>query len=452
MPRATRYLHCPLDAPSSPAMSAFLTDENARRCGFPSMRRPADHLRHRSPSFRFGEGRMTRLARGHESRRARAWHLLAMDGVTHVALTRASIISPILGFLESIGASIDRLLAAAELPSWITSDGEALIPATSTVRLFGPAVRETGIPNLGLRAAERNGVGSLGVFGRLVSSAPTLGDALERVVRYNRTMTSNRPLWLRPRGDRIEFCMTVAARFDPQDVGWQQDDHYCLGLMLSVVRMAAGRHWRPPEVHFETGEAAGLRDADTLSDARIAFRQPVTMLALPRDLLATPLSPVRDGAAAAERHRRLAILGTGPGFCGIGPASGRDAVLRRRLPDGRANRRVPRDERPYAAAPSGRARHQPRRARCTDAIRDRCGRAAADGRQDPRSGARPRLLGPRQFHACLPAMDGMLAATIPSAIRRKASPARHSCPAGRSRDPEHAPAARERGRNVAARP
>jgi AraC-like DNA-binding protein len=220
--------------------------------------------------------------------------------MTHVALTRASTISPILACLQSIGVSIDRLLATAELPPWITHrrHAESLIPARSTLRLLGPACRETGLPSLGLNAAERNGVRSLGMLGRLIGAAPTLGAALESVVRYSRTMTSNRPLWLCPRGDRVDFCMAVEDDLDPRDVGWQQDDQFSLGLMISAVRMAAGPCWRPTEVHLQTGEAAGLRDAETLADARIAFRQPVTMVAIPRELLAAPLSPAPNAAPA----------------------------------------------------------------------------------------------------------------------------------------------------------
>ena len=85
--------------------------------------------------------------------------------------------------------------------------------------------------------------------------------------------------------------MTVENRFDPHDVAWQQDDHFCLGLIISAVRLAAGPRWQPTEVHLQTGEAAGLRDAKTLAHARIVFGQRATMVAVPRTLLATPLSP-----------------------------------------------------------------------------------------------------------------------------------------------------------------
>jgi AraC-like DNA-binding protein len=212
--------------------------------------------------------------------------------MTYTALTRAGAISPIVSFLDRAGIPVAPLLARAQLPPWITAEKEALIPATSTVRIFGAALRETDIPNLGLTVGERSPIDTMGVFGRLIRSAPTLGAALKTAVRYSRTTTSNRPLWLRPRGDRVELCMTLECRLDPRDVAWQQDNHFGLGLMIGVVRLAAGPSWRPAEVHLQTDEAPGLRDAESLASARVAFRQPETMVAIPRALLATRLPPL----------------------------------------------------------------------------------------------------------------------------------------------------------------
>jgi AraC-like DNA-binding protein len=210
----------------------------------------------------------------------------------YVALTRASTITPIVAFLGQVGVRLDRLLAAAHLPPWITTNGEALIPATSPAWLFAAASRLADIPNLGLRVGERTDLATLGTFGHLVRSAPTLGAALEAAVRYSTTITSNRPLRLRSRGDRVEFFMTVAAPFDPRDVAWQQDEHFCLGVMMATVRLAVGPSWRPAEVHLRTAEAPGLRDTKSLAGARMAFRQPATMVAIPRALLAVRLPPL----------------------------------------------------------------------------------------------------------------------------------------------------------------
>jgi AraC-like DNA-binding protein len=212
--------------------------------------------------------------------------------MTYAALTRVGTISPIVAFLNRIGVSADRLLAAAQLPAGVTAEREGLIPGTSTVRIFGAALQETDIPNIGLTAGEQSDIDTLGIFGHLIRSAPTLGAALQSAVRYSPMITSNRPLSLRPRGDRVDFCMTVDDRFDPRDVAWQQDNHFCLGLMLGVVRLAAGPSWRPAEVHLQTDEAPGLRDAGSLADCRVVFRQPETTIAVPRALLAAPLRPL----------------------------------------------------------------------------------------------------------------------------------------------------------------
>jgi AraC-like DNA-binding protein len=233
-----------------------------------------------------------------------------------VALTHASTLSPILSFLRGAGLSVDRVLATAKLPPWIMRESEALIPASSTVRVFRAAARDTGIPNLGLMMGEGCGTEALGVFGRLIRSAPTLGAAMKTAVRYSRTMTANRPLSLRACGDRVEFSMTLGGRFDPRDAAWQQDDQFCLGLMIGVVRLAAGPSWRPAEVHLQTAEAPKLRDAESLAPARILFGQPATMVAVPRALLAAPVRPLPGIEVPPDMVEQWKSSAPSPDFAG----------------------------------------------------------------------------------------------------------------------------------------
>lgn len=218
--------------------------------------------------------------------------LRAARAVSYVALTRAGTIVPILKYLATVGVPPDEILSAAELPCWVASDPEMLIPGASPARLFRAAARHAGIPHLGLTAAEHTEIDALGLFGRLLRGAPTLGAALETAARYGTTMTANRPLRVRSRGDHVEFCMTFSDRFDPRDPAWQQDNLFCLGLMIGVVRLAAGPSWRPAAVHLWTDEIPDVRDANTLGSARFAFRQAETMITVPTGLLATRLPPV----------------------------------------------------------------------------------------------------------------------------------------------------------------
>jgi AraC-like DNA-binding protein len=211
--------------------------------------------------------------------------------MSYIAHTRASTIFPLVGFLERAGASVERLLAMADLPSSVSSDSEALIPARGVCRLFNAAARELDIPNFGFIVGEQTNFDTLGTFGRVARRAPTLGTALQTVKRCYPMFTSGSRIWLRRRGDVVEFRRALIPELDPQDFAWQQNQLHVLGRMLAFVRLAAGPSWRPAEVHLQTDEAPALRDAESLAGARVAFRQPATMIAIPRALLAAPLPP-----------------------------------------------------------------------------------------------------------------------------------------------------------------
>ena len=211
--------------------------------------------------------------------------------MTYVPLTRASTVSPTVDFLRHAGAPVERVLAMADLPPWIPSDGEVLVPSLSSTRLRGAAARVLAMPNFGLKLGERTAAGGLGLFGTLLRRAPTLGALLQAAVQYGPMLSSRERIGLRVRGNLVQFTRDLIPTLDPRDFDSQQTDHFILGLMIGFVRRAAGPNWRPAEIHLQTDEAPALRDAELLADARVAFRQPATMIAIPHALLAAPLSP-----------------------------------------------------------------------------------------------------------------------------------------------------------------
>lgn len=198
--------------------------------------------------------------------------------------------TPTVDFLHRAGASVERVLAKADLPAWIASDGDMLVPSSSSTRLRGAAARFLGMPTLGLTIGERTAVEPPGLLG-LVRRASTLDAALEAAVRCSPLLSSRGRMRIRRRGDRVEVARFLTPSLDPRDFASQQTDQFILGLMIGLVRLAAGPSWRPDEVHLQTDEAPALRDAESLAGTRVAFRQPATMIAIPRALLAAPLPP-----------------------------------------------------------------------------------------------------------------------------------------------------------------
>lgn len=206
-----------------------------------------------------------------------------------IALTRASIVFPLLAFLERLGAPVDGLLAKAGVPPWAVTDPEALIPTSSMARLFAEAGRSQGIESIGLLAGQDSAIERVGVYGRLIRRSATLGEALDAVVRHHATVSSNGRTWLVLDGDEVRFCQAFTGKFDRSDFAWQQTSHYILMLMLSIVRLAAGPDWRPSAVQFQTGELPALRDADVLSRGHVTFDQPAMAFTIPRVLCDAPL-------------------------------------------------------------------------------------------------------------------------------------------------------------------
>jgi AraC-like DNA-binding protein len=218
--------------------------------------------------------------------------------VPFLALTRSGIVFPIIAFLERRGAPVERLLARAGLAPGILTDPEGLVPTLSVARFLAETARAQGIPNLGLLSGEEARIDTLGVMGRLICGASTLGDALQAEVRNHRTFSSNGRIWLELHGAEARLCQAFTNGFDER---WQQADHYLLMIMLSILRLGAGPTWRPAKVQLQTGECPMLRDAEALSAARIDFGRPVTIITFPRLLLGAPLRPPSNASGILEQ-------------------------------------------------------------------------------------------------------------------------------------------------------
>ncbi len=200
----------------------------------------------------------------------------------HIALTRACFLTPAVTFLERTGAPARRLLATVGLPEWALRDPEGLLPTSATIRLLDHAARSEGIAGIGIRAGRARGIDVLGVFGRMVSTAPTVGDALAALVRNHRAFSSHGRVWLRPRGTDVALCHAFAGRVDER---WAQAEHYLTMLAIELVRLGAGPDWRPEHVELQTGETAVACDVA----ARVDFGRTASAVAVPRAILAAPL-------------------------------------------------------------------------------------------------------------------------------------------------------------------
>ena len=88
--------------------------------------------------------------------------------------------------LEELGYDLDGLLTAAGLRRTDVEDPNAYISPAACAAVFAAARREQRLPNLALQLALRTPVGATPLLDYLIVSSDSVGDGLERLVRYLR--------------------------------------------------------------------------------------------------------------------------------------------------------------------------------------------------------------------------------------------------------------------------
>lgn len=168
-------------------------------------------------------------------------------------MARCEGVSPFVGFLEEIGAPVERLLAQSHLSPDAISRPGALIPLHLGLRFVEAAVRREGIKDLGLIVGRRTRIGDLAPLGQLLSPTMTLGQAIALLATVIGLFNSALELTLL-------CCMEKALFSHRLALGCEADPNlFILMLMIDVVRLAAGPRWRPDAIHVPAAHAASRR-------------------------------------------------------------------------------------------------------------------------------------------------------------------------------------------------
>jgi AraC-like DNA-binding protein len=170
-----------------------------------------------------------------------------------IPLARSEGINPFVGFLEEIGAPVERLLTQAHLSPDTLSRPRTLFPLHLGLRFVEAAARREGIKDLGLIVGRRTRIGELAPLGRLLSPEMTLGQAIALLVSVIGLFNSALELTLLCCMEKALFShrLALVSEADP--------NLFILMLMIDVVRLAAGPRWRPDAVHVPAAHAKDRR-------------------------------------------------------------------------------------------------------------------------------------------------------------------------------------------------
>ena len=229
-------------------------------------------------------------------------------GAKHAPGVLASAATGIGGYIEECGGDVDRIFGDARILPDLAGSPTLKLRLSAFVQLFEGSARQTGNDNFGLWFGNRFQPRDLGMWGYAAISAPTLGSALECLVRLFRYHQESSVMRLC--GDDTGLVRLEYRIVAPQIVERRQDAELSLGMFFNVIRECCGSRWSPEEVHFEHPKPAMAREHEVRLRRAGLFqpgdqRPPLpARRARPSDAGARP--PPARGYADLPRTARLA--------------------------------------------------------------------------------------------------------------------------------------------------
>lgn len=263
---------------------------------------------------------------------------------------RIGPLRPVAGLLREHGVDVAEVLDGCGLPPTAFDDPDLRIPFRTAARLLQLGGWAAGRADFGLRVGERLDFADLGLLGLLVQRAPTVGAALDNLVRF---------FHLQDRGS-VAYASRLDARsaalgyaiFDAgtPGIGLLYDTVIAMGM--SALRGLCGPAFHAAEVRLAHAAPADTAPYRRFFAAPIVFDAPHSELRFDARWLEAPIvgadaaghamaqGAARDAAAGTERRlsetvrgvvRALVVSGSlsGPG---VAAALGlHERTLRRRL-------------------------------------------------------------------------------------------------------------------------
>lgn len=211
-------------------------------------------------------------------------------------LIKAGILAPVLDWLESAGANVERHLDNARIPGELVASG-GWIAKRQGYNFLSEVVDYHRCEELGFAAYSGLRLEDLGPVWAAMHSSVTFNEALNVFCRMAGRVYQGNEFWISTGGSHAWLCGRVTSRLG--------DVHPCtrhLGLMvlLKVVQAAAGPLWSPHRICLQAPETIALRSTSGLESCEVSFEQSHTAIAFPKNLLSRPM-PKRPRSDLSKR-------------------------------------------------------------------------------------------------------------------------------------------------------
>lgn len=201
-----------------------------------------------------------------------------------------------------------RIARATLLDTRLIADTDAFMPHAFLADFVDVAERITGEGDFGLLVAPRLSIQNYGAYGRYITVADTLGDALRRGMTARRFHSSSDGLALDIASHTARISYRSAAR------GMEGYCHIAtgsVGALLSICRSYLPPSWRPLTIELDLAKPPNFRAFEDAFDCPVHFDAPAPAVWFPVECLAAKRRAAPAGKTVtlqdvAAARRRLA--------------------------------------------------------------------------------------------------------------------------------------------------
>jgi AraC-like DNA-binding protein len=214
-------------------------------------------------------------------------------------IVRSATLEGFPALARELGLDASALLRKAGLHPRSLLDPETPLAAEAVGRLLEASAAASGRADFGLKLAARRRFESLGPISLLLKEQPSVGEALETLLRYLRLINPSLVTRVVTRDWRVfiqEDLQHKGAESSPQSI------ELALGIMFNILQELLGPRWKPVSVHFRHPGPTDLTVHQAFFSSRVLFRAGLNGIALRPADLQTPPQGGDPGLARLVRH------------------------------------------------------------------------------------------------------------------------------------------------------
>jgi AraC-like DNA-binding protein len=201
-------------------------------------------------------------------------------------------VSKIIEAAGDYGVEPEELYRAVKLDPAVLSDPDNRIPFAQLVALYAEAAKLTGDDAFGLHVGEKVDAKLFDVLGYMVVNSPTLGEALNRLVRYHSIWSEGALFSLDVSNSRV--CLRYEYLGGQSEL-CRHDCEMTLSIAVSFARRVTGVDWTPHEVSFQHSKPKNTSEHRRIFRAPVRFNRLANELIFDSQLLALPIMKADPG-------------------------------------------------------------------------------------------------------------------------------------------------------------